>query len=414
MTENNTCVPLRDGVKQREIATGRQIEIRFRAGQPGNIKHMEDNEVKDIHDLQAAMDTVFGLKESEQNTKKIVTLQDLYVHFTGDRGFTGVFNPRNLPSELRASMSINSGSFPNALANTLNRFVSLGYNKINYFENILISQKQPASSFRNCSFVQLGNWDDLPNIDPETADYPDMPNLTDKGNLFSLLQKGCVIPISRRVIQSDDLGVLQKLMIQLGLVARKTHARYAWSHFINNTNSNDGTAWFSAVHGNLGSGVFSISSLTNAITSLANMTESGPSSDKIGLDLSDFQWHLVVPVSMWGEAVKINQTKSYYTSNDLTSKTINPCYRLFGANNERIATPQFLSEPNDWGVIRDPSEAPLLEMQYLNGKQEPEIFLDRNPLSEKAFSGDWFGLKARHEYGGAVSDHRGAYKSTPA
>ena len=366
------------------------------------------------HDLQIAMDSIFGLTpRGGGHAKKFGTLSDLYIHYTGDSTLHGRYCPTNLPPELRASQAIHSGSFPTALANTLNRFLSIGYNKINYFEHILISQKNPTNNLHKASYVQLGNWGDLPDIDPEAVDYPDMPGLDEKGTLFDLLQKGCVIPVSRKAFTNDDLDVIKAFVVKLGLVARKTHARYAWDHFIANANSNDGTPWFSANHGNEGNVALSIASLSAAITALANMAEPGPSIDKIGIDLSNFKWHLVIPPGLWEEAVKINQTRSYYTSNDLTSKTINPCFRLFGNNNERIATPQFLGDGAGWGVIRDPSEVPILEMQYLDGKQEPEIYFDQNPLSDRAIKGDWFGLKARHEYGGAISDHRGGYKSIP-
>lgn len=367
--------------------------------------------MKAAADLQKTMNILFGLERPDGRVKTFKTLQDLYRYYTGDEGLSGLFGSDQLPVSLRGRMDIHSDSFPNALANTLNRYLSAGYRKINYFENILISQKSPASSLRQGSFVQLGCWQDLPDIDPETEDYPDMPNLTDAGNPFDMLQKGCVVPISRRVIINDDIGLLKKLMSKFGLVGRKTHARYVWNFFINNSNANDGTPWFSVDHGNLGSDAISIAAVTAAVTALATMTEPGPSTDIIGIDLSNFKWHLIVPVTMWDDAVKVNQTKSYYTSNDLTTKTINPCYRLFGNNNERIVTPPFLTDTNDWGVTRDPEKVPIVEMQYLDGKTEPEIYYEQRPDSDMAIRGDWFGFKVRHEYGGNVSDYRGGYKS---
>ncbi|MBW2062629.1 MAG: hypothetical protein JRI95_13860 [Deltaproteobacteria bacterium] len=366
-----------------------------------------------FNDLQSAMDVVFGLKKPDGRAKHFKTLPDLYGYYTGDESAMGVFNPRGLPEELRASMAITSSSFPKALANTLNRFLSAGYSKINYFENALISQKGPASHLHQGRFVELGCWPDLPDIDPEAEDYPEMEELTEAENAFDLLQKGTAIPISRMVVINNEVGLIKKLMDRSGLVARKTHARYVWSFFVDNSNCNDGTSWFTEAHGNLGSDSFSISAVTAVITALASMTEPGPSTDKIGLDLSNFKWHLAVPISMWDDAAKLNQSKSYYTSNDLTAKEPNPWYRLFGANNERIATPPFLTSDTDWGVIRNPEEVPIVEMQYLNGQEEPEIYFEQSPLSDKAISGDWFGLKIRHEYAGAVSDYRGAYKSTP-
>ena len=396
---------------------GHEFEYHVRAsGIPLRAKKIKKNGGGNmdtiIDELQAAIDTLFGLRQPDGRIKKFATLHDLYSYYTGDDNISGVFNPRRLPSELRGNMSITASTFPNALSNSLNRFLSAGYDKINYFEDILISQKSPATYLHEGSFVQLGCWEDLPDIDPETENYPDMANIAEATNAFDLLQKGCVIPISRKTLLADDLGLIKKLMERLGLVARKTHARYVWNFFINNSNCNDGTAWFTSGHGNLGSSAISISAVTTAITALAAMVEPGPSTDLLGIDLSKPQFHLTVAPSAWDDAVRVNQTKYTYSSNDLTAQVTNPCYRLFGDHNERIATPPFISG-SDWGVIRDREEIPIIEMQYLDGQEEPVIRFEQNPESDMAYKGDFFGLKARHEYAGSLSDYRGGYKSAP-
>jgi len=377
----------------------------------GRPSATEEYEMRALADLQKAMDLAFGLCEPDGRIRSFETFRDLYVFYTGDRGLTGVFDPRGLPDELRGVAAINSTTFPYAMANSLNRFLSIGYNKINYFEDVLISQQAPIKDLRPGSFIQLGFWQDLPVIDPEAEDYPDMADLEESKNDITPIQRGCVIPISRKVIVNDDIQLMAKLMERAGQVGRKTHARYVWGKWIDNATCADETAWFTSGHGNLGSGAMSISTVTAAVTALANMTEQGPSTDKLGLDLSNFKWHLIAPVGMWTDAISINQMKSYYSSNDLTSKTINPCCNLFGARNERIATPPFLSDANDWGVVRSPAEVPIIEMQYVDGNVEPAIDLFIDPYADTAIKADWFGLKVNHEYAGEVMDYRGGYKA---
>ena len=145
------------------------------------------------------------------------------------------------------------------------------------------------------------------------------------------------------------------------------------------------------------------------------MTEPG-SGEKIGLDLPTFNWWLVAPVALWDTAVKKNQCDSSFTVNDLTSKEPNPCHKLFGEKNERIATCPFLTDVNDWGVIRDKEDIPIVEMSYLFGKEEPELISEVSPapLSHLAFEGDKLGYKIRHRYGGTLADYRGGYKSVTA
>lgn len=162
-----------------------------------------------------------------------------------------------------------------------------------------------------------------------------------------------------------------------------------------------------------------IANIVTAITALANMTEPAPSEEKIGLDLDSFNWNLVVPICLWDLAVKKNQADATYTANDLTTKVPNPCQKLFGERNERIITCPFLTDVNDWGIIRDKEDVPIVEMSYLFGKEEPEFISVWGPsnkqinsvVPEPTFKSDKIGFKVRHEYGGVLIDYRGGYKS---
>jgi len=118
----------------------------------------------------------------------------------------------------------------------------------------------------------------------------------------------------------------------------------------------------------------------------------------------------LVPIDLWDTAVKKNQSDSYFTSNDLTNKVPNPIHHLFGANNERIAVCPLLTDANDWGIIRDVQDVPIVEMSYLNGREDPEFIYEKDPRDEHILKGDKWGYKVRHEYGGALADYRGAYK----
>jgi hypothetical protein len=195
--------------------------------------------------------------------------------------------------------------------------------------------------------------------------------------------------------------------------ARVAHAKYVWNFYINNATCPDGTAWFTEGHGNLGNSALDISPLVTAITALANMTEPDPSNEKIGLDLATFNWSLVAPIALWDLAVKKNQQDSYFSGNDLTTKVPNPCQKLFGDRNERIITCPFLTDANDWGVIRDREDVPIVEMSYLNGSEDPEFVVESGPssINNQTFRADKIGYKVRHEYGGTLAGYSGGYKA---
>lgn len=339
------------------------------------------------------------------------SLGEAYAYLTGDPEISGVFRPRNVAEDLRARADFSSASFAYALQNALNVHLSKQYKSFPYREEILISDKKKATDFRKIHSVQLGYFEDLPEIDPEAGNYESLGNYVDSEAWYRINQKGAVIFVTRRMIINNSVDLAQDLSERMARAARKTHARYVWNFYITNAACPDGTAWFTVAHGNLGTLALTFTNLVAAITALADMEEPSPSEEKIGLDLATFNWHLVVPTDMWADAVGKNQEQYYYTSNDLTTKSANPCYRLFGDRNERIITPPFLTDSDDWGVIRDKEDVPIVEMSYLNGKEDPEFILEIGPTEEHVFKSDMLGYKIRHEYGGNLVDYRGGYKA---
>jgi len=367
----------------------------------------------ELEKARAAMCKLF-VPEYKTGVSAFKSLPEAYIYMSGDRDIDGLFRPQNVSKGLRACMDFSSGSFGYALQNALSMYLSKAYKEFPYHEDILISEKKKAIDFRRLHSVQLGYLGDLPDVDPETGDYQSMEQYEDAETTYALSQKGAILWVTRRVIIDDNVGLIQAMTKRMARAARMTHARYVWSFFIDNATCPDGTAWFTLGHGNLGTDALDYAPLTAAITALANMTEPGPSGEKIGLDLETFNWHLVVPVALWSLAVQKNQGRSYYSTNDLTDKTINPCQQLFGERNERIVTCPFLTDTNDWAVIRDKEDVPIVEMSYLNGHEHPEFILETGPTDDLVFRADKLGYKIRHEYGGALAGYRGGYKSTVA
>ena len=343
-------------------------------------------------------------------------LQEAYKHMTGDLDLrmNSVYPNAIMHPELqRAKMDFTVDTFPNALANAFNVVLTKLYRDIPFREEIFLSQKNSADRWHPVRSVQYDYFEDIPDVDPDTADY-DLASLSAEGAIqYSLTQKGVIFIVTRRLFVDDSVNLIKNLLAKLARASRRTHARYIWNHFVNNTLCPDGTAWFTVEHGNLGSGALSIPNAATAITALADMTESG-SGEKLGMNLATFNWHLIASPTQWQEAVQVNQAKTYYTGNDLTTQVVNPCYRLFGDRNERIVTCPFLTDVNDWGIVRDCNEVPSVEMTYLNGREEPEIIIAQQQEYEKYFRGDGIGFKTRHVYGGAVVEYKGAYKSIVA
>ena len=334
------------------------------------------------------------------------SLREMYQFFTGDSEVSGRFNRKNLPAELRSRMDISSATFTYVLGNTLGRRLVSAYRDFKYREELLISIKKPVKDFRTQEAVMVGGFPDLDTVDPEAADYVEIGGVTDEESTYSLGQKGNILTITRKAIINDDISIVNRLVNALARAARRTHAKYVWGKFISNVNCSDGTAWFTIGHGNLGAAALTHATALIAYLALANMTEKD-SGEPIGmLDDPGVKPALVGSMTLMPTIEKIANEETYFTANDLTTKIPNPLYKKV------IAAPfSLLTDVNDWGLILPPSVGDIVEMGYLNGREEPEMFVADSPQAEQVFIADKIRHKIRHEYAGAVIDYRTGYKA---
>jgi len=343
---------------------------------------------------------------AESKVPAFKSLPEAYVHFSGDHDISGRFFPDKVLSGLRAAQDFSAGSFANALANALNVVLFTEYVAQPYYEHILISSKNPVFDFRGIKSIQIGQFADIEEIDPETGDYNDVESIGEKSANYKLRQTGNIMWVTRRLIVNDSVDLVKKMVANFGRAARRTHSRYVWNFVNNNVLIPDGTAWFTAGHGNLGSSALDFVPLASAMTALATMLEEGPSGDVMGINLPSLKWYLAVSAAKWDLGVKMNQAQ--YTGADLEP---NPCYHLFGDHNERVIACPFFSGADDWAVFRDPKEVGIVEMSYMGGEEDPRFIVAEGPTRDYVFTGERIGYKIRHEYGGAVVDYRGGYKS---
>lgn len=337
------------------------------------------------------------------------SLREMYLFFTGDAEVTGRFDRKGLPADLRAAQDITSATFAYVLGNTLSRRLIKDYNAMDYQENLLISIRKPVRDFRQQEAVMVGYFPDLSTVDPEAADYLEITGVTDEESTYTIGQKGNLLTITRKTIINDDLSLIQRLVGRLGRAARRTHAKYVWGKYIDNANCSDGTAWFTGGHGNLTASALGFATALAGYQALAKMTEKD-SGERIGLlDDPSVKPVLVYPVDLMATGDQIVNDEFYYSANDLTTKVRNSLKGKISG-----AMVSLLTDATDWGLLLPPSVADMVEMGYLNGRQEPEMFVADTPQSEQVFVADKIRHKIRHEYAGAVIDYRSGYKGVVA
>ena len=378
--------------------TGEDMKVMSRMTRLDNQPFFDDPVLRSVQDL-----------EKFNDVPAFRGLRDMYEFFTGDKEVTGRFMRDKLPSDLRSRMDINSATFTFALGNTMGRRLVKDYLAVNYREDLLISVRKAVRDFRQQEAVNVGYFPDLATVDPEAANYVEIAALTDEESTYTVLQRGNILTISRKAIINDDISLIQRGVSRLGRAARRTHGKYVWSFIIDNANCSDGTALFTVGHGNLGAAALTIATAFIAYVAIAKFTEKD-SGERIGLlDDPNVKPNLIGPVDITDLLDQVAKDEFYYSANDLTTKTRNPMM-----NRVNPVPLSLLTDTNDWAMLYPPDVVDIVEMGYLNGRQEPEMFVADSPQSEQVFVADEIRHKIRHEYAGAAIAFQSGYKAEVA
>ena len=367
----------------------------------GQIRAGRDSSEK----IQAACDRMMGVRVGD-NFKDIVPFKSLraaYVELTGDTDVRGYVDRATFQ---RMQAAYGSGSFDYVMGNTLYRRMVQDYKEISdYGVGRLVGPNiRNARDFRTMESVRIGYYGDLPDVDTETEDYEDLAELSDEEISYALNQKGGLVTITRVMIINDDLRAVQKIISRLPRAARKTLAKRCWAKFTGNaTYKGDSTAVFHADHSNLGATAYSITTALAAKTAMAQQTE--PES---GERLMLRPVTVAFPSELFGIVSNVN---NYQPASDDAADG-NPMKGFFQP--EGLIECPFMTDANDWMMFADPAEVEILELAFLNGQQEPEMFVADQPTQGQMFVADKVQYKIRHEYECEIPDYRGAYKAVVA
>jgi len=373
----------------------------------GGVRHAGDIRIVrgSSEKLQAAVDKLFGVHVDDQfgDVAPMKSLRGAYVEMTGDTEVRGYLSPEQTQ---RLQAAYGSTTFSYVLGNTLYRRMVQDYREQSDFgvSRLVGNNIRNAVDFRTMESVRIGYYGDLPDVDPENVDYPDLGELGDEEISYALNQKGGIITITRKMIINDDMRVVQKIISRLPRAARRTLAKRCWAPFINNaTYKGDNKAIFHADHNNLGTTAYGIASALAAKTAMAQQTE--PES---GERLMLRPVTVAYPSELYGIVKNVNT----FQPQAVTIDNGNNMYGFFKP--EGLIECPFMVDATDWLMFADPNECEILELAFLNGQQEPEMFVADQAAVGQMFVADKVQYKIRHEYECEPVDFRGAYKGVVA
>ncbi|WP_028318956.1 hypothetical protein [Desulfobulbus elongatus] len=359
-----------------------------------------------VEKIQAGFDKLFRVQtaDSVAAIPAFASIRAAYVELTGDTEVRGYYENGQPPARLHAAYT--SATFAYALGNTLYRRMMQDYREQSDFGvgRLVGAHIRNARDFRALESVNIGYYGDLPDIDPEDNDYTDLGVVSDEEISYALNQKGGIITITRKMIVNDDMRVVERIISRLPRAARRTLAKRCWNKFIANaTYKGDSKAVFHDDHGNLGSAAYSIAAALAAKTAMAQQTEP-ESGERLMLR--------PVTVAYPSELYNIVKNVNAFQPQAVSVDNGNSMAGFF--QSEGLVECPFMTDANDWMMFADPAEVEILELAFLNGQQEPEMFVADQPGVGQMFVADKIQYKIRHEYECEIMDYRGCYKAVVA
>jgi hypothetical protein len=349
--------------------------------------------------LQKAFDQLFDIQEGEL-VPRLTGIREAYVVATRDVEVSGYTDPSRLQEA-----DVQTSTFSYLLGTSMNKRLLKDYqawpSEWQKFCTIT-----PIKDFRQQDRIRLGAFGSLSTVAEDTA-YTTI-TLSDTRAIYSPSKRGNLVAVTRETIVNDDLYAIKQIPGKLAVAAAFTLAEFVYALLaangaaiydtfklfdsINHLN----TGIITANLGTPGSGAaLSTANLQTAVTKMRR--QQNLASKPIGLKPR----FLLVPPELEFAAMTIVKSAGVPGSN---FNDINP---MLGYA-EVIVAPQ-LASPTYWAAIADPRVIDTIEVGFVGGQMNPQLFIQDQPLYGNNFTNDVITYKVRHEYGGAVVDYRGFY-----
>lgn len=340
---------------------------------------------------------------AHKNHRSVQSFRECYREITGDDRVTGRLESCD-PIRLREAMgdsafreSLDSTSFSNVLGSSITRRLVADYREMGQYDVwCALAQTVPVADFRSNERTRFGGYGDLPAV-AEGDPYAALASPTDEKATYAVTKRGGTEDVTLEMIKNDDVGSIRRIPMKLSRSAKRTLAKFVLDFLRSNPAIYDTVALFHANHGNLGAAALDATSLAAGRLAMLKQTEAG-SSDRLGIGPKNL-W-----VSVDGQEAAVN----------LFNRSTNLDKTFVQENALQVIPVWYWTDANDWCLSADPNDIPTIELGFLDGAEEPELFVQDTPTVGSVFSHDKLTYKIRHIYGGNVLDYRGLYKAVVA
>lgn len=308
------------------------------------------------------------------------SIRECYIDITGDEKVTGRVADCD---RARFREALGLSSWQDALGNALQRAMVREYRENPHYAvwRKIVSVSN-VGNFRTQHRTRIGGYGDLSAV-AEGGNYLPLVSPGDESSSFAVSKRGGIETISLEMIRSDNINAVRNVPKRLAAAAVRTLSRFVLNLLRDNAAIYDGKALFHADHGNLGGAPLSAVSLAAARAAMRRQREPD-SGDVLGIEPR----YLLVPFDLEEAAVNLFRRDGNLDRTAQQSSGI------------EVLPVWCWEDEADWCLMADPMQCTCIEMGFLDGQEEPDLFLQDSPHAGSLFSNDQLRYKIRHIYGG--------------
>lgn len=264
----------------------------------------------------------------------------------------------------------------------------------------IVSSIVPLGDFRTQRITRLGGYGAVLPVVPQGAPYQNLVSPPDEEVTYAPEKRGGLEDLTWETIRNDDMRAVQSIPKSLGRTDAHTLYRLVFDLLSTNPAIYDSVALFAAGHANTDSSA----ALAEATLDAGRLKMRSQAAYGNALEILNLiPQTLLVPAALEATAFRLTQPRAV-PSSGLATDIAN-----LHASLVPLVVP-YWTDTNDWFLVADPSMAPTIEVGFLDGRQDPEIFVQSDPTVGSVFTADKITYKIRHVYGVAVLDYRSFYR----
>lgn len=339
-------------------------------------------------------------QESKDMLKGIPHYQSFkqaYVDYTGDKDVTGLKK-----NSRRFAESLITTDWGEVVASAMNKALVRDYNMIGLNQWRDIADVIPVKDFKTQRRIRIGGYGNLPSV-AERGTYLPLTSPTDEEATYVPAKRGGTEDLTLEMIKNDDAGAVQKIPQRVARAAAQTLHEYMFEMIKPSLNTEsvgsppniyDGTPLYTTAHGNkftaaLGADAVALNAARAAMKKFAEKDNSKRLGVRAGFiitpsDLEPINYGLTMPAA--GNA---NLVPTFAQKLGLKPIVID-----------------YWTDATDWVLAAKREDVTGFEIGFLDGREDPELFVSDVSNSGSWFTNDVITYKLRHIYGATVIDWR--------